>query len=240
ALTGVGVKSAAAGLLDRHRDRTPLAFEQPHGRPVGLAEHRLHHAAGEHGRVGSGPIDEPERGALHPRRERGKPADPAGDLRREPHEPQATREVRQAREPGEAAGPRERIEPGATQRPRQRTGRLALAEHLARPFHDPAEGHAGRTRGLARAAVEARLDVLARDRVIDDPATLLPYAYDASFWSLRSRRVPAAVAVPETTAEVVAIVKLANELGTPIVPRGAGTGQTGGAIAKEGGIVISF
>ena len=83
-------------------------------------------------------------------------------------------------------------------------------------------------------------DVLAHDRVIDDPATLLPYAYDASFWSLRSRRVPAAVAVPETTAEVVAIVKLANELGTPIVPRGAGTGQTGGAIAKEGGIVISF
>ncbi|TMG41497.1 MAG: FAD-binding protein [Chloroflexi bacterium] len=94
---------------------------------------------------------------------------------------------------------------------------------------------------IADATLASRLrDVLARDRVIDDPATLLPYAYDASFWSLRSRRVPAAVAVPETTAEVVAIVKLANELGTPIVPRGAGTGQTGGAIAKEGGIVISF
>src|SRR5712691_6991742 len=94
---------------------------------------------------------------------------------------------------------------------------------------------------IAGAALADRLrHVLPPDRVIDDPATLLPYAYDASFWSLRSRRVPAAVAVPETTAEVVAIVKLANELGTPIVPRGAGTGQTGGAIAKEGGIVISF
>jgi len=94
---------------------------------------------------------------------------------------------------------------------------------------------------IADATLASRLrDVLARDRVIDDPATLLPYAYDASFWSLRSRRVPAAVAVPETTAEVVAIVKLASELGTPIVPRGAGTGQTGGAVAKEGGIVISF
>ena len=94
---------------------------------------------------------------------------------------------------------------------------------------------------IADATLASRLrDVLARDRVIDDPATLVPYAYDASFWSLRSRRVPAAVAVPETTSEVVAIVKLANELGTPIVPRGAGTGQTGGAIAKEGGIVISF
>src|SRR2546429_6706893 len=94
---------------------------------------------------------------------------------------------------------------------------------------------------IGAAGIAARLrETLPADRVIDDPATLLPYAYDASFWSLRSRRVPAAVAVPETTAEVVAIVKLASELGTPIVPRGAGTGQTGGAIAKEGGIVISF
>src|SRR2546422_731958 len=59
---------------------------------------------------------------------------------------------------------RERIEPGATQRPRQRTGRLALAQHLARPFHDPAEGHAGGTRGLARAADEARLEVLDEPR----------------------------------------------------------------------------
>jgi len=94
---------------------------------------------------------------------------------------------------------------------------------------------------IADATIASRLrDVLARDRVIDDPATLLPYAYDASFWSLRNHRVPAAVAVPETTADVVAIVRLANELGVPVVPRGAGTGQTGGAIAKEGGIVISF
>src|SRR5256885_9216899 len=94
---------------------------------------------------------------------------------------------------------------------------------------------------IGAAGIAARLrETLPADRVIDDPATLLPYAYDASFWSLRQRRVPEAVVVPESTAEVVSVVRVANETGTPIVARGAGTGQTGGAFAPEGGIVISF
>src|SRR5712692_587868 len=94
---------------------------------------------------------------------------------------------------------------------------------------------------IGTASVAARLrEVVSSERVIDDPATLLPYSYDASFWSLRTRRTPGAVVVPESTAEVVAVVRVANETGTPIVPRGAGTGQTGGAIPPEGGIVISF
>ena len=82
--------------------------------------------------------------------------------------------------------------------------------------------------------------VLPHDRVIDDPATLEPYAYDASFWSLRMRRRPDVVVIPETTADVVAAMRVAADTGTPIVPRGAGTGQTGGAVAARGGIVVSF
>src|SRR3989440_3990358 len=94
---------------------------------------------------------------------------------------------------------------------------------------------------IGTAGIAARLrEAIPPDRVIDDPATLLPYAYDASFWSLRQRRVPEAVVVPESTADVVSVVRIANETGTPIVARGAGTGQTGGAIAPEGGVVISF
>src|SRR4030088_3012748 len=82
--------------------------------------------------------------------------------------------------------------------------------------------------------------LLPHDRVIDDPATLEPYAYDASFWSLRMQRRPDVGVVPETTADVVATIRVAAETGTPIVPRGAGTGQTGGAVAARGGIVVSF
>ena len=98
-----------------------------------------------------------------------------------------------------------------------------------------------RTMAVGTASVAARLrEVVSPDRVIDDPATLLPYSYDASFWSLRQKRTPSVVVVPESTADVVVAVRVANETGTPLVPRGAGTGQTGGAIAPEGGIVISF
>src|SRR4029077_3552504 len=43
----------------------------------------------------------------------------------------------------------------------------------------------------------------------------------------------------ETTAEVAATMRVAAETETPIVPRGAGTGQTGGAVAPRGGIVVS-
>ena len=51
--------------------------------------------------------------------------------------------------------------------------------------------------------------VLPHDRVIDDPATLEPYAYDASFWSLRMQRRPDVVVVPETTADVAATLAIA-------------------------------
>lgn len=83
-------------------------------------------------------------------------------------------------------------------------------------------------------------EIIPGDRVIDDPATLLPYAYDASFWSLRQQRLPDVVVVPRSTSEVASVVRFADETGTPVVPRGAGTGQTGGAVAAKGGIVISF
>lgn len=93
----------------------------------------------------------------------------------------------------------------------------------------------------ANASVASRLrEILPPDRVIDDETTLVPYSYDASFWSLRKRRMPEVVVVPDGGAEVAAVVRIAAETGTPVVARGAGTGQTGGAVPARGGIVISF
>jgi glycolate oxidase len=48
------------------------------------------------------------------------------------------------------------------------------------------------------------------------------------------------VALPQNTAEVARIVRLANQENIPLVPRGAGTGLTGGAVAAHGGIVLSM
>src|SRR5258708_14370406 len=90
------------------------------------------------------------------------------------------------------------------------------------------------------ALVERLLAVLPRDRVIDDPATLEPYAYDASFWSLRMQHRPDVVIVAESTADVFAAMRVADETRTPIAPRGAGTGQTGGALPAPRGLARSL
>ena len=68
------------------------------------------------------------------------------------------------------------------------------------------------------------------------PEDLTLYEYDGGVDKSR----PDMVVFPESTEQVVAIVKLADELGIPIVGRGAGTGLSGGAIARAGGIIISF
>jgi glycolate oxidase len=52
---------------------------------------------------------------------------------------------------------------------------------------------------------------------------------------------PADVVVwPADTAQVAAIARLCHETRTPLVPRGAGTGYTGGAVPSLGGVVISL
>jgi glycolate oxidase len=48
------------------------------------------------------------------------------------------------------------------------------------------------------------------------------------------------VLFPRSTEEVVSIVKIAAEHGVPVVGRGAGTGLSGGAIPREGGLVVGF
>jgi len=62
------------------------------------------------------------------------------------------------------------------------------------------------------------------------------YEYDGSVETAR----PDCVVFPRATNEVVEIVRLAARDGVPIVGRGAGTGLSGGAIARHGGMVVSF
>jgi glycolate oxidase len=52
--------------------------------------------------------------------------------------------------------------------------------------------------------------------------------------------LPAAVAVPTTTAEVAELVRICAAHGVPIVPRGAGTGLSGGAAGIDGCLTIVF
>ena len=72
-------------------------------------------------------------------------------------------------------------------------------------------------------------------RVIDHPLERRLYARDGSI----AQGDCGLVVLPETTAEVVACMRLAHDLGLPVVPRGSGTGLCGGAVPLEGAIVLS-
>src|ERR1700692_2196220 len=65
---------------------------------------------------------------------------------------------------------------------------------------------------------------------------LMMYEYDGSV-ELGS---PECVVFPSSSQEVAGIVRLANRYETPLGGRGAGTGLSGGAIARNGGIVVGF
>lgn len=76
--------------------------------------------------------------------------------------------------------------------------------------------------------------------VFHQAGDLLVYEYDGSVDGAVDTARPAAVVLPTTSQQVSEIVKLANEAGLPITPRGAGTGLSGGAVAQAGGIVIAL
>lgn len=77
---------------------------------------------------------------------------------------------------------------------------------------------------------------LGDDVVYDAPADLLPYEYDAGF----EQHAPDIVVLPNSTAQVQAVVRLAGAAGVPVVARGAGTGLCNGAVPLRGGVVISM
>ena len=106
----------------------------------------------------------------------------------------------------------------------------------ARPPQQP--GPAPRTQEPPRTQeiLQRIEEILGPRGYLHKPEDLTLYEYDGGLDKSR----PDLVVFPQSTEHVVAIVKLANELALPIVGRGAGTGLSGGAIARAGGIVISF
>jgi len=77
-------------------------------------------------------------------------------------------------------------------------------------------------------------------RVLEAPGELRTYAYDASFLTQLAPRPPDAVVLAGSTEDVAAVMRFAFERGIPVTPRGAASGQAGGAVALEGGIVLAL
>ncbi len=72
--------------------------------------------------------------------------------------------------------------------------------------------------------------------VLSQAEDLMLYEYDGSV----EVGSPECIVFPSSTREVAEIVRLANRYETSLVGRGAGTGLSGGAIARNGGIMIAF
>ena len=105
--------------------------------------------------------------------------------------------------------------------------------HLYESIHFKSHGRA--TTNASKPEVIERLrSIVGTENVIVEPDRVEPYGADA----VKEKFPPEAVVFPATTAEMVAIVKLANEHDFPITARGGGVGYTGGAVPIEGGIVI--
>ena len=84
--------------------------------------------------------------------------------------------------------------------------------------------------------LEAFKNIVGNDNVKADKAHMIAYSYDAT----RTRFEPDAVVFPKDKHDVSAVLKYCNENQIIIVPRGAGSGFTGGALPSNGGIVLSL
>src|SRR5512143_1290186 len=71
---------------------------------------------------------------------------------------------------------------------------------------------------------------------LDRAEDLTLYEYDGGV----DKHRPEMVGFPRSTEDVVAIVNIARGHKVPFVGRGAGTGLSGGAIPREGGLVVAF
>jgi glycolate oxidase len=87
------------------------------------------------------------------------------------------------------------------------------------------------------AQVKATLEAeLGKAGVLWQPADLKLYEYDGGV----DKALPEVVVFPRSTEQVVAALRVARENNLAIVGRGAGTGLSGGAIARAGGMIVSF
>lgn len=78
---------------------------------------------------------------------------------------------------------------------------------------------------------------LGEDAVLSSPSETLVYECDGYVVEKSS---PDCVVFPQSTDDVVAVVKACNRHGLPFVPRGAGTSLAGGTLAAGGGVMISM
>jgi glycolate oxidase len=88
-----------------------------------------------------------------------------------------------------------------------------------------------------REMVSALSDMLPRDSILWRMEDTRPYECDGL---MLHRQLPMIVVLPDTEREVAQILQLCHARGVPVIPRGAGTGLSGGALPHGAGVLLSL
>src|SRR6185295_63483 len=181
---------------------------------------------------------------------------PATAVRRVPHADRRRRPGKDHR----AAVAADRPHPGRRRARSQRTGHRRDQFQLAAAAHRPP-----RLQGLDRRGVHSQgrhrrrfevgsalpqVDFVLQKKISEKLREFLPER--CVLWQEEDtrpyecdgltayRRLPMVVALPETEEQVQRILRTCNALGVPVVPRGAGTGLSGGALPPGDGVLLSL
>jgi len=87
---------------------------------------------------------------------------------------------------------------------------------------------------ISQPALSSLSEIAGPEHIVTNRDRISEYASDAT----ELHHMPDAVAFPRTEEEISRILKLANQEGFPVIPRGAGSGMSGGAVPVEGGLVM--
>ncbi|PLX78263.1 MAG: glycolate oxidase subunit GlcD [Desulfuromonas sp.] len=85
------------------------------------------------------------------------------------------------------------------------------------------------------AAIKQLIDKLGAEKVVAEKEDLLTLGYDSTPGLLH---LPEVAVYPTTVADVQTVLGIARDEGMPVVPRGSGTGLSGGSVPHQGGVVL--
>ncbi|MBZ7931825.1 FAD-binding oxidoreductase, partial [Campylobacter sp. RM10541] len=80
------------------------------------------------------------------------------------------------------------------------------------------------------------IKLLGSENAYFDQMHKIAYSYDAT----KNHYLPDGVLFPKNEEDISNILKFCNDKGIIIVPRGAGTGMSGGSLAVNGGLILAF
>ncbi len=89
---------------------------------------------------------------------------------------------------------------------------------------------------MDRTIIDEIVAAVGKDKVMASPEERKCYSYDAR----TDGPVPDLVVFPDSAGDVAKVLVLANRYRFPVVPRGQGSGLTGGSVPVESGVVLSF